>query len=259
MDAYHDAEQRFHLHLISECETIRAALADLLEPHYDLRFMRPVDILQQHRDGHEAVVARGAAVLIDWCEGTIAVILALKGAARRVAVPLVALCGPERAEQAAALGVGADAVLVRPLSPILLQASLQAYHRLAGGRASPQAGSAGDGVPGGVPSVAVPPYPEGHEVYSVGPLVLDRTARRFYVHGRLEELPSRAFDLMAFLMRGVGICHPRDEILQEVWGIDFDTETNILDVQIYTLRRKLRARGVRGVIQTVRGVGYRLA
>jgi len=71
-------------------------------------------------------------------------------------------------------------------------------------------------------------------------------------------LTSKEFDLMAFLMARVGVCVRRDEILNDVWNIDFDTETNLLDARIYTLRRKLRAYGVGRAIQTVRGVGYLL-
>ena len=95
-------------------------------------------------------------------------------------------------------------------------------------------------------------------MYTVGPLKLDRTARRFYIKGHLVELSVRAYDLVAFLMSRAGECHSREDILNEVWGIDFDTETNILDVQVYRLRSHLKSYGLGDIIETVRGVGYRL-
>ena len=69
---------------------------------------------------------------------------------------------------------------------------------------------------------------------------------------------TREFDLLAYLAARAGACCSRDEILADVWGIDFETGTNTVDVFVYALRRKLRAAGLPGLIQTVRGAGYRL-
>ena len=69
----------------------------------------------------------------------------------------------------------------------------------------------------------------------------------------------REFDLLSYLLRHAGAACSRDELLAGVWGIDFETGTNTVDVFVYALRRKLRAAGLPSAIETVRGVGYRLA
>jgi two-component system alkaline phosphatase synthesis response regulator PhoP len=68
-------------------------------------------------------------------------------------------------------------------------------------------------------------------------------------------LTLKEFDLLVYLLRNTGIVLTRDQILEEVWGYDFDGETRTVDVHVRTLRSKL---GVSGdLIQTVRGLGYK--
>ena len=197
------------------------------------------------------------ATLVDWDEMCPVVLVTLKEVARQRAVPLVVLCGPDQDEHVAALVVGGDDILLHPVNPIMLQARLRAYRRLLNTWPKPSEAT-GDGLPVAELPGVTPFIPEEHDVFTVGPLQLDRTARRFYVKGHLIELPAKTFDLVAFLMGHAGVCHSRDDILNEVWGIDFDPETNILDVQVYRLRSQLKAHGLGEIIETVRGVGYRL-
>lgn len=93
----------------------------------------------------------------------------------------------------------------------------------------------------------------------VGDLVLDtRTriaTRDTDIHA---ELPSREFALLEYLMRHPGQVLTRQQILDSVWGIGFDTESNIVDVYVRYLRRKLDREGEPSVIETVRGAGYRV-
>jgi len=72
------------------------------------------------------------------------------------------------------------------------------------------------------------------------------------------ELSPREFDLLLALARAEGRVLSRAELLREVWGIDSEPSTNLVDVHIGRLRRKLDAHGT-PLIQTVRGEGYRLA
>jgi two-component system alkaline phosphatase synthesis response regulator PhoP len=68
-------------------------------------------------------------------------------------------------------------------------------------------------------------------------------------------LTLKEFDLLVYLLRNTGIVLTRDQILEEVWGYDFDGETRTVDVHVRTLRSKL---GISGdLIQTVRGLGYK--
>ena len=83
----------------------------------------------------------------------------------------------------------------------------------------------------------------------------ERTGIRL-VSKRLD-LSPKEYDLLYVLARAAGTTKSREELLLEVWDIDFDPGTNVLDVHIGRLRRKLDRLG-RPLIQTVRGEGYRI-
>lgn len=72
------------------------------------------------------------------------------------------------------------------------------------------------------------------------------------------DLPTREFVLLDYLMRHAGQVLTRQQLLDAVWGIDFDTDSNIVDVYVSYLRRKLDREGEASVIETVRGAGYRV-
>ena len=90
-----------------------------------------------------------------------------------------------------------------------------------------------------------------------GPLVLDPAARTCTYDGRRVDLTATEFDLLAFLMARQGQALSRDTIHQEVWGHDFDRGTNLIDVYVNYVRRKLDEVGCDPLIETVRGIGYR--
>jgi DNA-binding response OmpR family regulator len=85
----------------------------------------------------------------------------------------------------------------------------------------------------------------------VGDLELDLIAR---LTGKIIELTSREFALLEMLMRHAGQPITREELLANVWGLDFDPRSNLVDVYVRYLRRKLG----NGWIETLRGVGYRI-
>ena len=103
---------------------------------------------------------------------------------------------------------------------------------------------------------------QGHasgRVLEVGELTLDTKTRVAVVgDGPKVDLPTREFTLLEYLMRHPGQVLSRQQILDAVWGIDFDTESNVVDVYVSYLRRKLDAGGGPSVIETVRGAGYRV-
>ena len=90
-----------------------------------------------------------------------------------------------------------------------------------------------------------------------GPLVLDPVARTCSFEGEELELTPTEFDLLAFFMARPGRALSRETIHREVWGHEFDRGTNLIDVYVNYLRRKLESVGCEAVIETVRGVGYR--
>lgn len=85
--------------------------------------------------------------------------------------------------------------------------------------------------------------------------LINREARR---DGVTTKLPDREADLLAYLMRNEGRVCTREELLSSVWGYDHDPGTNIVQVYVGYLRRKLARPGSPAPIVTVRAVGYRL-
>lgn len=94
---------------------------------------------------------------------------------------------------------------------------------------------------------------------TAGDLVLDLRARRVRRGAEAVELTAREFDLLAFLVRRAGQVVSKQQILAGVWDDAFEGDPNVVEVYVARLRRKLDERAGEGTIQTVRGVGYRLA
>ena len=90
----------------------------------------------------------------------------------------------------------------------------------------------------------------------VGPVELWPSRRTASLEGEPLSLTMREFDLLAFLMRSPGEVFSREKLLRRVWGWDFDGGSRTVDVHVQTLRAKLGEHA--GLIQTVRGVGYRM-
>ena len=93
---------------------------------------------------------------------------------------------------------------------------------------------------------------------SAGDLALDPLKREVTRNGQRIDLSPREFALLEFLMRNAGRTVSRSRIAEAVWNYQFDTETNVVDVYINYLRKKLGVKDQPTLIQTVRGVGYRL-
>ncbi len=91
-----------------------------------------------------------------------------------------------------------------------------------------------------------------------GELSLDVRTRVATHADRAVDLPSREFALLEYLMRHPGQILTRQQILDTVWGFGFESASNIVDVYVGYLRRKLDRHGEPSVIETVRGAGYRV-
>ncbi len=97
---------------------------------------------------------------------------------------------------------------------------------------------------------------EGGSELTVGPIVLHAKRHQVTVDGEAVALAKKEFDLLKYLMENQGIVLTRDKMLETIWGYDFDGETRTVDVHVRTLRQKLGEAG--SLIETVRGVGYRI-
>lgn len=89
-----------------------------------------------------------------------------------------------------------------------------------------------------------------------GDLRLDTARRRVQRGSRSIELTKREFHLLETLIRSQGIVLSRDRLLELVWGYDFEVNTNVVDVFVGYLRRKLEEGGQSRLIHTVRGIGF---
>lgn len=94
-------------------------------------------------------------------------------------------------------------------------------------------------------------------VLEVGDLRLDLAGRLVERGGKRIEMSAREFDFLRTLAEKPGVTHSRKELLSQVWGIEFDPGTNVVDVLVARLRRKLAPTGG-SLIDTVVGEGYRL-
>ncbi len=99
---------------------------------------------------------------------------------------------------------------------------------------------------------------EATTMLEAGGIQLDLLSRQATRNGASVRLPEREAELLAFLMRRAGQVCTQREILTAVWGYDHDPGTNIVQVYIGYLRRKLGGPGSPAPIETVRSVGYRL-
>lgn len=98
--------------------------------------------------------------------------------------------------------------------------------------------------------------PRDTDTVRIGPLVLDPAAREARLDGELLVLTRREFELLEVLARNVGIVLTRDQLLERVWGYDFEVRTDAVDTFVSYLRRKLESGGRARIIHTVRGVGF---
>ena len=136
-------------------------------------------------------------------------------------------------DRVAGLQAGADDYMVKPFALDELVARLQALLRRS--------------------KIAATAKPS---TITVGPLWIDE-ARRYATVGTTRlELSRREFDLLATFATNRNLVLTRVRLLELVWGYDFDVDTNVVDVFVGYLRKKLTAAGAPPLIETVRGVGF---
>ena len=149
-------------------------------------------------------------------------------------VPILVLTARGKVEdRVQCLDIGADDYLVKPFSFSELSARIRALLRRSR-----------------LPS---------ESVLTVEDLKLDQVERRVTRGSRAVDLTSKEFALLEYLMRNAGRRVTRAMIIEHVWNLSFDSSTNLVDVYINYLRRKVDDGSPRKLIHTIRGVGYELS
>jgi two-component system OmpR family response regulator len=136
-------------------------------------------------------------------------------------------------DEAEALDTGADDFLSKPFSFVVLTARLRALLRRGA--------------------------PERPPVLVAGDLHLDPASHRCWRAGTELTLTPKEFSLLEYLLRRAGQIATKTEILEHVWDPAYEGDSNVIEVYVGYLRKKIDVPFRRGAIETVRGVGYRLA
>lgn len=161
----------------------------------------------------------------------LSILKSIRKAGNTVPVILVTARG-ELDERLEGLNQGADDYLTKPFYLDELVARIQALHRRSSGKSL--------------------------SLMQVEDLLVNLTNREVSRAGVSVELTTREFNLLEYLMRSPGRVLTRTQILEHVWGYDFDPSTNVVDVCIQRLRKKIDAGNDVQLIETVRGAGYRM-
>jgi two-component system, OmpR family, phosphate regulon response regulator PhoB len=177
-------------------------------------------------------------VLLDWMlPGMSGVEFArmLRRSTRTKSIPIIMLTARvEESDKVAGLEIGADDYITKPFSPRELLARIKAVLR----RRSPEAAD---------------------DVVEIGGLRLDAATHRVTVNDSEVALGPTEFRLLHFLMTHSERVHTRSQLLDQVWGDHVFVEDRTVDVHIRRLRKALEFAGKDGLVQTVRGSGYRLS
>ncbi len=145
----------------------------------------------------------------------------------------------EETDKVVGLELGADDYVTKPYAWNELRARIRALLRRGGHK--------------GVLDAA-----DGARQLSAGDLTVDLDRREVRKRGEEITLPARLFDLLVYFMRNRGNVLTRDQLLEKVWGYDYEGDTRTIDVHIRWLRERIEDDPANPqLIQTVRGVGYR--
>jgi two-component system phosphate regulon response regulator PhoB len=156
----------------------------------------------------------------------------LRSESRTLGVPIIMLTGRDcESDKITGLEAGVDDYLIKPFSPRELLARIKAVMR----RCAPQ---------------------HADMVVEIAGLRLDPASRRICGAGRDIELGALEFRMLRFFMTHPGRVYSRAQLLDEVWGNNVYVEERTVDVHIRRLRQALEPTGHKGLLETVRGVGY---
>ncbi len=150
-----------------------------------------------------------------------------------ISTPVLVLTGDDSLKSKVALfDAGADDYLVKPFEFAELSGRLRAITRR--------------------PKQAL------HAELKVADIALDTTTQKVFRAGKEIKFTLKEFRILEYLMRNPGVALSREEITSNIWDFDYDSFSNVLDVFINKVREKVDKGRAKKLIETVRGIGYRL-
>lgn len=215
-----------------------AGLADSLKTEFELEDMRVLVA----GDGEAALTAFRTheaqidLILLDWMLPKLDGFSVLRRIRRTSQVPVIMLTALDYiGDKVAGLTGGADDYITKPfeMEELIARVDVALRH--------------------GQPSAAT------QAVYQVADLTVDTDAKRVERAGQIIALTQREYELLVELVRNQDEACSRTDLLDAVWGSDFEGQPNILDVYVRSLRAKLDGADQQKLIHTVRGVGYMLS
>ncbi|NLL74057.1 MAG: response regulator transcription factor [Clostridiales bacterium] len=146
-------------------------------------------------------------------------------------IPIICLTAKDKEiDKVVGLDVGADDYITKPFGVLELGARIRSLLRR---------------------------YEKDHEdIMTAGPITINPQTREVHVNGNLAQLTYKEFELLLYLFENSSRVISRDELLNEIWGYEYDGESRTLDIHIGGLRQKLGSVGPE-CIKTIRSVGYR--
>lgn len=170
----------------------------------------------------------------------------MRSDSRYASVPVImATARGTEYDKVRALDLGADDYVTKPYAMMELVSRVKAVLR----RTERRSGSAS------AENEAQRPAAKNQQL-QYGPISMDLRKHLVTVNGRETELTLKEYELLKKLLLNPECVLTRDQLLEDVWGYEFDGETRTVDVHVRTLRQKLKEAG--NLIETVRGVGYRI-
>jgi DNA-binding response OmpR family regulator len=212
------------------------------------------------RDGHDVVIARDGRAALEQARARPPDLVLLdvmlpkldgfdvcRELRRTSTVPILMLTARDsEVDKVVGLEIGADDYMTKPFSMRELLARVKAMLRRSAMRQP-------EPVAAGTPWVAP-------AAVTRGPLEIDVAARAVRRGGQPVHLKPKEFELLAFLAQNGGRVFSRNQLLENVWGYEFDGDTRTVDVHVRWLREKIEDEPSRPkLLETVRGVGYRFA
>ncbi|MBT9672493.1 response regulator [Secundilactobacillus kimchicus] len=186
---------------------------------------------------YEAHVTDISLIILDWMLPKLDGLEVMRRVRRQAAVPIIMMTARDYVgDKVSGLDTGADDYITKPFDIEELLARIRVILR----RKS---------------------TPTVHDSYAVGDLQIDTRTRQVMYGSTKVQLTQREFELLLTLVAANGEAMTRDELLDHVWGVDFDGQINIVDVYIRFVRNKFKdavGDDSADFIETIRGVGYRI-